>query len=421
LQLFFEFDYCEAENCEALQILRSSLNISYFYVKTIDMKYTILLLLTFILHSASAQQIARVEHVKIVSDYLNQEREILIYTPSDYDWRTNEYFNVLYVFDCQNREFFDYTTSIVSFLSDASKSFIVVGISSPYIEEDDYARNNDLLPVLNTEDSQKRFGKYSGNAENFLRYVSSEVIPYVRENYRILDNPTAIGHSLSASFILYSMMETSNLFQNYIAISPNFAYDEHRLSRELMEFNYERISRPTFVYLSHADEGIDYWPEWKPAREKTYDFFRDSLDDQNLTVEIQEFPDYSHWSTFPPSLNAALQYYFEHLHDEQLKILSEPTFEVTIRVKVPEKDDELFIAGNQDKLGNWNPSKVKMDVVSDFERSITVRLQSPTQFKFTRGSWESEAEVSGTYSNIMIRPELKDTFEFEIESYSDRF
>ena len=99
---------------------------------------------------------ARVENVKIQSKALNQERDILIYTPTDYDWRTNEYFNVIYVFDSQNREFFDYTSAIVSFLTDGNQSFIIVGISSPYNEKLDYSRNNDLLPVLETEDSKKR-------------------------------------------------------------------------------------------------------------------------------------------------------------------------------------------------------------------------------------------------------------------------
>ena len=167
-----------------------------------------------------AQSIARVENVKIHSKALNQEREILIYTPVDYDWRTNEYFNVIYVFDSQNREFFDYTSSIISFLTDGNKSFIVVGITSPFDEKLDYSRNNDLLPILETEESKKKYGKYSGNADNFVNFVETELISYVNSKYRISNQNIAVGHSLSASFILYSLLQKPNLFQNYIAISP---------------------------------------------------------------------------------------------------------------------------------------------------------------------------------------------------------
>src|SRR5690348_8483131 len=103
------------------------------YKKLTEMKLKFGLILLFIVFflQTFAQSIARVENVKILSKALNQEREILIYTPVDYDWRTNEYFNVIYVFDSQNREFFDYTSSIISFLTDGNKSFIVVGITSP--------------------------------------------------------------------------------------------------------------------------------------------------------------------------------------------------------------------------------------------------------------------------------------------------
>jgi predicted alpha/beta superfamily hydrolase len=286
-------------------------------------KNTILtILLIFWTNLIFGQNMARVENVKIQSKALNQERDILIYTPTDYDWRTNEYFNVIYVFDSQNREFFDYTSAIVSFLTDGNQSFIIVGISSPYNEKLDYSRNNDLLPVLETEDSKKRYGKYSGNAENFLNYVSSEVITYINLNYRTLDHNIAVGHSLGASFILYSLLEKPNLFKNYIAISPNLAYDNDKLGKELVDFEYKKIKKKTFIYLSNANEGIEYWKEWKPARDKVYSFFRDNLNDESIRVEISEFPNNNHWNTFPPSLNKALDFYFKNIQKNQNSELS---------------------------------------------------------------------------------------------------
>ncbi|MEM6802216.1 MAG: alpha/beta hydrolase-fold protein, partial [Bacteroidota bacterium] len=263
-----------------------------------------------------AQHIARVESVKIQSQFLNQERELLIYTPAGYTWRTNEYFNVIYVFDSQNREFLDYTTSIISFLTGRTKSFIVVGITSPYNKELDYARNNDMLPVLETESAKSKYGKYAGNAENFLEYLAAEVIPYINENYRTLDHNIAVGHSLGASFILYSLLEKPNLFRNYIAISPNLAYEEDKMRKGLTGFDYAKIRKPTYIYLSHANEGIEYWKEWKPAREKAYSFFRDSLKDENIILNIGEYPSNNHWNTFPPSLNNALEFYIKNIYDK---------------------------------------------------------------------------------------------------------
>ncbi len=383
------------------------------------LKILIISLLYFVICQTNAQSIARVESKKMQSKALNQEREILIYTPVDYDWRVNEYFNVIYVFDSQNREFFDYATSMVSFLTDGNKSFIVVGITSPYNEKLDYGRNNDLLPVLETQNAIDRYGKYSGNAANFLNYVASEVVPFINSNYRTLNHNIAIGHSLGASFILYSLLEKPNLFENYIAISPNFSYDDNKLSKGLINFDYTKIKTPTFFYLSNADEGIEYWKEWKPARDSVYSFLRDSLKNENITVEIDEFSENNHWNTFPPSLNKALNFYFTNIQEKQDNELSEKEYEVTIKVKVPQKSDTIYIAGNQSNLGDWSPNTIKMNKISDYQRAIKLKLKSPAQFKFTRGSWSSQAEVIGAYGNITIKPKSKKIFNFKIESYSD--
>nr|WP_319400913.1 alpha/beta hydrolase-fold protein [uncultured Carboxylicivirga sp.] len=366
------------------------------------------------------QNIARVENVTIQSKELNQEREILIYTPADYNWRVNEYFNVIYVFDCQNREFFDYTSSMISFLTANSKSFIVVGITSPYNEELDYSRNNDLLPVLETKESIDRYGKYSGNADKFFAFVSEELIPYIDSNYRTLNNRVAIGHSLSASFVLYSLIKNPKLFDNYIAISPNLAYDNNKLAGQIINLDYSKINKPTFLYLSNANEGIDYWQKWKPARDEVYSFFNHTIENKNLKIQIEEFPENNHWNTFPPSLNKALDFYFKETYDLQEKNLSQKEYEVTIKVTVLNKKDKIYITGNQDNLGNWNPKEIAMYKVSDLEREVKLKLKSPAQFKLTRGNWDTEAEVTGTYGNITIRPEKNSDFKFEIDNYIDK-
>jgi hypothetical protein len=196
---------------------------------------------------------------------------------------------------------------------------------------------------------------------------------------------------------------------------------ENKLSKALTSFDFTKIKKPTFIYLSNANEGIEYWKQWKPAREQVYSFFKDSLTEKNITVEIGNFPDNNHWSTFPPSLNKALEFYFKSIKDMQYSGLSKDENEVTIRVKVPKKEDTIYITGNQTNLADWNPEKIKMKKISDYKREITLKLKSPAQFKFTRGNWDSVANVVGTYGNVIIKPELKKAFDFEIENYVDRY
>ena len=74
--------------------------------------------------------------------------------------------------------------------------------------------------------------------------------------------------------------------------------------------------------------------------------------------------------------------------------MSEEKYRTTIRVKVPNREDVVHIAGNQKNLTDWN-SVLKMKKVSEFEREITLDLHFPAQFKFTRGTWLSEGIVKG--------------------------
>ena len=115
-----------------------------------------------------------------------------------------------------------------------------------------------------------------------------------------------------------------------------------------------------------------------------------------------------------------MRFYFDNILGKQENELSKEEYDITIRVKVPKKTDTIYITGNQSNLGNWNPQKIKLKKVSDYEREISLKLKTPAEFKFTRGNWNSEAEIIGTYDNVMIKPELKKDFEFEIIDYLDR-
>jgi predicted alpha/beta superfamily hydrolase len=380
-------------------------------------------LLAFWTNGLFGQSIARVENIRIDSEALNQKREILVYTPIEYDLRKHELFDVIYVFDSQDREKFDYVSSSIAFLTDRDhdRAFMVVGIASPYNAELDYSRGDDFLPVLTTEKSIEWYEPHFGNVSNFLAYVSDEVMPYIESNYRTKGRSIAVGHSLGASFILYALIQEPNLFDAYIAISPNLAYDNDYLAKQLMGFDYAALQDFTYLYLSHANEGTNYWPEWKPAREKVYGFFTDTFKGDKLDVKIEGYGEENHMSTFPVSVRSAFDYYFRMIYEKQENRLSEKEYEVRIRVTVPDKNDEIFITGNQENLANWNPNKIQLKKVSDYTRAITLKVKSIAAFKFTRGSWETEAELKSALGTVKIKPENQTNYEFEIESYYDRY
>lgn len=92
---------------------------------------------------------------------------------------------------------------------------------------------------------------------------------------------------------------------------------------------------------------------------------------------------------------------------------------VTLVVNVPDKNDEVYIAGNQKGLGNWSASSIKMERKSDFERTLTLKMYVPAQLKFTKGNWDQEADVKGVEKgqNIKIENVKSNKFTYKIKSW----
>jgi predicted alpha/beta superfamily hydrolase len=361
------------------------------------------------------------DDITIDSKELKQKREIVVYTPMNYHDQYTCY-HVIYVFDAQDRPLYDYVNSIAHLIKENHEGFIVVGIKAIYDPVNFYARNHDLLPSTT---SRNMGPKSKGNAENFLKYVKNEVIPYVENNYRTLKHKTAVGHSLGASFLLYAMMNESSLFDNIIAVSPNLADDNQRLVNQLATFDPKQYSSTKFLYVSHADEGknSDY-VGWGEANENAYKILRNDLNTENLKVVVEEYPSESHRSGYIPSVRSAITIYMNEIEPVQEKLLSRETFEVTFKIKVPDENDEIFITGNQESLGNWKPDKIKMNKKSPFEREITLQVQDPVEVKFTKGSWDSEAWMSFSDNSLgrtsiarMFRPKEGMEVYFEIAGY----
>lgn len=64
-----------------------------------------------------------------------------------------------------------------------------------------------------------------------------------------------------------------------------------------------------------------------------------------------------------------------------------------IKVRVPNKEDIVFIVGDQDNLGGGNPV-FRLKKIADHEREINVELHYPAKFKFVNADWKKEAIMS---------------------------
>ena len=94
--------------------------------------------------------------------------------------------------------------------------FITVGLGYPG-ENLDYGRLRtwELLPMRWNNDPE------TGHAEEFLRTIAEEIIPFIEREYRVDSSHRVLaGASMGGLFTLYSMYTRPELFFGYIAVTP---------------------------------------------------------------------------------------------------------------------------------------------------------------------------------------------------------
>jgi predicted alpha/beta superfamily hydrolase len=150
---------------------------------------------------------------------------ILISVPDKY-YTSEERYPVLYVLDGDIA--YGMAASISRYLQigDNIPQLIVVGIGYGSLSRKAVGnRLRDYRP------------EQSGGAENFLKFLNDELIPYIDENYRTVPGDRTLnGYSLGGLFGLYTLFTRPESFSNYIIGSPNLSWDDYVI------FQYEENS-----------------------------------------------------------------------------------------------------------------------------------------------------------------------------------
>ena len=148
----------------------------------------------------------------IKSSILNENRNILIHLPDNYE-SSNTSYPVIYQFD-GNKKQIRKTVSAINKLSrkvGRNPEMIVVAIESIKRDKDFWPTHTRYYP-----DSQPL------GSQDFLKFIEKELIPYIESNYRTNENRIICGQSLSAVFTLYTFLSKPYLFNSYIACSGAF-------------------------------------------------------------------------------------------------------------------------------------------------------------------------------------------------------
>jgi predicted alpha/beta superfamily hydrolase len=310
----------------------------------------LILILSYSVASAQKQTLKQIGEIdSLYSKVLKTNREIYIQYPINYNPESKQRYPLLLVLDGE------YILSLVSTVQDYYSGgfipdMIVVGVSN--------AKNRirDLTPSTITEKYGMPFNAESGGADDFLKFIQKELIPYLEEKYPITNYRTLIGHSYAGLFTTYTFLKEPALFANYLAIDPSLDWDDQLLLKEaqlpLKNKNYENkalfMSMSGHLHMQDASITIDNVME----DSSDYTIFpRSILAFKDLASEHQENGLDFYWKFYPNDLHGTVV--FPSVYEGLIRIFEWYQMENTAKINsfdTPLEELKAVIEFRADKL-----------------------------------------------------------------------
>jgi predicted alpha/beta superfamily hydrolase len=186
------------------------------------------------------------------SAVLGEERVVLIRTPAGYETNKLNY-PVLYMTDGDAH--MGHTASSIEFLTQNGRipDLIVVGITNT-------DRTRDLTPAKSTAKNPAGELQFptSGGADNFLKFIETELIPEIEKDYRVQPYRIFAGHSLGGLFAIHALISKPGLFNSYIAVSPSLQWENGEALKRAEAYlkNQKELKATLFVSLGNEPGAI---------------------------------------------------------------------------------------------------------------------------------------------------------------------
>lgn len=162
----------------------------------------------------------------IYSQTLKEYRDIYVQLPANYN--ANQRYPVAYVLD--GEVFLPTVSNVQDYYSGGfTPEMILVGISN------NKNRMRDLTTSTIKEMYGMPFNEENGAANNFIKFIETELIPFIEKKYPVTNFRTLIGHSYGGLFTIYTLIHHPKLFSNYLAIDPSLDWDNQKLLKEAQE------------------------------------------------------------------------------------------------------------------------------------------------------------------------------------------
>jgi predicted alpha/beta superfamily hydrolase len=175
--------------------------------------------------AAAARPIVIGSGYDVQSAVLRGRRRINVYLPEHYS-EAGRSFAVLYLLDGGEKEDFLHIAALAQITAayGEGEELIVVGIEG-------VDRRQDLTSPSSLPSDLKR-APTSGGAAEYRRFLTGELKPWVAAHLRTNGRSALIGESLAGLFVLETLLEAPQSFDDYIAVSPSLWWNGGRLAAE---------------------------------------------------------------------------------------------------------------------------------------------------------------------------------------------
>lgn len=238
------------------------------------------------------------------SKILNETRDIYIQLPDSYKSDSQEKYPVVFILD--GDVFLPTVVNVHDYYSGGfMPEMVIVGISNSE------NRTRDLTTSKITSRRGMPYNEENGEAETFLSFIKSELVPFVEDNYPVTNYRTLIGHSYAGLFTIYTLINQPELFANYISIDPSLDWDDQKLLKHAESVLKTKSFKGKGLYMSlrgqlhmqNSDITIDN------VMEDTTDFTLFARSNISLTNTIKENPQndlFFEWQFYPNDLHGTI-------------------------------------------------------------------------------------------------------------------
>jgi hypothetical protein len=244
------------------------------------------------------------EKDSIFSNVLQESREIYIQIPESYQSNPNRTYPVAYILD--GDVFLPTLSNVHNFYSGGfMPEMVLIGISNAK------NRTRDLTTSKITSRRGMPYNEENGEAENFLKFIETELIPYVERTYPVTNYRTLIGHSYGGLFTIFTLINKPELFANYVSIDPSLDWDDQMVLKQAEKFFKKKSFKGKALYVSlsgqlhmqNQEVTIDN------VMEDTSDYTLFARSNIMLSRIIEESPEnnlYYKWQFYPNDLHGTI-------------------------------------------------------------------------------------------------------------------